>query len=189
MKRLGLICNFLPATLFLAVAVCGGSHVRAQEVSAELLKALPPKPVAPAAEKKRGAAMTAEIQPVRARLLGMFDQDKDGRLDGKERAAAKKHAEERGFGADRPSRQRPTKAGAPGEAMRTELRRRFDRNRDGKIDAAEMPALEQATRARLGSVPALRQRYDKNGDGSLDDKEWTAARAQIQRWVNEAPAR
>jgi Ca2+-binding EF-hand superfamily protein len=210
MKRLGLICNFLPATLFLALAALGGSAARSQEVSAELLKALPPKPAAPPApspsvsepatavvknaatakdKKKSEAAARNETQPIRARLLEMFDKNKDGQLDETERAAAKKYAEEHGLRPGAPMRERMARTSRSADGMRTELRHRFDRDGNEKIDDSEMSALEQAMRPRLDSAPLLRQRYDKNGDGKIDEDEWKAARPQLQQWLNESAPR
>lgn len=242
MQRPGLICNCLPATLFLAFAALA-SGLCAQDV----LSALPPKPaehpVAPSTEMEKANATSptvmaqseiAEPKPkeeaerpmradrkgaedvFRARLLEMFDKNKDGRLDEEERAAAKKYAEEHGM--------RP---GAPMPATRDEMLKRFDKNGDGRLDDDERAAMQaaqrergakpgnqaeamrtelrrrldrnangkidddemsalDAMRTRLGSSPILRQRLDRNGDGKIDDEEWAAARAPLQQWLNEA---
>lgn len=200
MKRLGLNCNLLLATLFLALL----GRVSAQD----LLKALPPKPVAvipvipmtkmsarvpkieetaPAKPASKNAAVRPEV--FRARMLQMFDKNKDGRLDDEERQAARKYAEAHGLTPDGQNRARTAQNRPPPEALRAELRRRFDRNADGKIDDDEMKAVAKGVRARIVSTPLLLQRYDKNADGKIDDAEWQAAEPQLQQWLNEAAAK
>lgn len=204
MKRLGLSCNLLLATLFLALA-SAASGVRAQD----LLSALPPKPKEPppppplstfaltlpkpsetlpkesTAAKKPAPEKT---ETARARLLERFDRNKDGRLDADERAEAQKFAKERAGATTRAARERMAKATAAADTLRTEMRRRFDRNANGTIDDDEMPALEKTVRNRP-STALLRQRFDRNHDGKIDDGELKKARPQLQHWLNESPAK
>lgn len=84
--------------------------------------------------------------------------------------------------------------GAGGESPRgdfyvRELIKRFDRDGDGKLDAAE---LAEALKARVAAGPGGQMRvhmlkmFDKNGDGRLDDEERAAAEksraGQIRRF-------
>ena len=68
-------------------------------------------------------------------------------------------------------------AATPEDRYRQEMIRRFDKNGDGRLDAAELKEAEKA-RALLeknGGVDKFRQlvlkRFDKNGDGRLDEAE------------------
>ncbi len=141
----------------------------------------------------------------RARLLEMFDANKDGRLDDEERARAQKFLAERGVGTDGP--------------MRGELIKRFDKNGNGKIDEDERPALmeflrqrtpmasttseppppavelekpaperlalERVIRAAIAADAEQLKRFDTDGDGKLSDAEWSVARLEVQRTFND----
>ncbi len=172
MKSPGLAPHFLAATLFLV----------------------------PARAADQPASPTPEA--FRARMLEMFDENKDGRLDEGERAKAKKQGEELGF--------------IPEGPLRAQLMQRFDKNGNGRIDDDERPALQAFMRQRGGSVamapsaeptpapaqpekadpvklalertirasmatdPIQRKRFDRDGDGKISHEEWAMARREIQ---------
>ena len=153
----------------------------------------------------------AEPMPVqtpeafRTRMVEMFDENKDGRLDEAERAKARKHAEELAFIPDGPAR--------------AQLMQRFDKNGNGRIDddeqagvreflrqrfpgvgpvatvpgAATTPvpaapekadpaklALERTIRAAMATDPVQLKRFDRDGDGKISHEEWAMARREIQ---------
>lgn len=153
----------------------------------------------------------AEPMPVqtpeafRARMLEMFDENKDSRLDEAERAKARKHAEELAF--------------IPEGPARAQLMQRFDKNGNGRIDdneqagvreflrqrfpgagpgamvpgAATPPvpatpekadpaklALERTIRAAMATDPVQLKRFDRDGDGKISHEEWAMARREIQ---------
>lgn len=181
MKRPGLAPHLLAATLFLAAA-------RAADPAA------PPNP-----------------QQLRARMLEMFDANKDGRLDETERAKAQRYAEELGF--------------IPEGPLRRQLMQRFDRNGNGKIDDDERPAVreflrqrffpslgaagmapagtpppappapetadpakvavERVVRAAIEADPVQRKRFDRDGDGQISHAEWAMARREIQEALGD----
>jgi Ca2+-binding EF-hand superfamily protein len=141
-------------------------------------------------------------QQVRARMLEMFDENKDGRLDEAERAKARKNAEELGF--------------LPEGPLRRQLMQRFDTNGNGTIDDAERAAvreflrqrfpgagltpgeaapaappapetadpaklaLERTIRAAVATDPVQLKRFDRDGDGQISHAEWAMARREIQ---------
>jgi Ca2+-binding EF-hand superfamily protein len=127
----------------------------------------------------RSGAQGADM--FRARMLEMFDKNKDGRLDEEERAAAQKYAEEHGL--------------RPGVAMATtreELLKRFDKNGDGKLDDQERAAMQAAlARERIAKAgnPAemlrteMLRRFDRNGNGRIDDDEMDAIDAMRTRFA------
>lgn len=142
----------------------------------------------------------------RARMLELFDENKDGRLDPAEQAKARKYAEELGFVPDGP--------------MRRQLMQRFDKNGNGKIDddeqvavrefmrqrmagntpAAETPAptppapetvdpaklaLERTIRVALATDPVQLKRFDRDGDGQLSNEEWAVARKVLHETLGD----
>jgi hypothetical protein len=180
----GLAPHFFAATLFLAAAAL---HAAAAAVSA---------PLNPPA--------------LRARLLELFDENKDGRLDEAERAKATAHAEELGF--------------LPAGPLRAQLMSRFDTNGNGKIDEDERAAvreflrqrmgggfgaglaaadatpvappapekadpakleLERTIRAALATDPVQRKRFDRDGDGKISHEEWAMARSEIRETLGD----
>lgn len=205
MQRPGLIRNSLPATLFLAFAGLAGG-LCAQDVlnalppkpvehpvahSQEIENAnatasatvAQSEPAEPARKEEVGSPMRADRKGMeemfRARMMEMFDKNKDGRLDEEERAAARKYAEEHPM--------RPGAAALP--AMRDEMLKRFDKNGNGRIDDDERAAMQAAQRER-GAKPAtqaeamraeLRRRLDRNANGKIDDEEMAALDSMRQR--------
>lgn len=179
----GLAPHLLAATLFLAAA-----PLRAADAAAS-------GPLNP--------------QALRARMLEMFDENKDGRLDEAERAKAQTYAEELGF--------------VPAGPLRAQLMQRFDTNGNGRIDdgeraavreflrqrmggglasmaAAEAPPpepavpekadpakleLERTIRAALATDPVQLKRFDRDGDGQISHSEWAMARREIQETLGD----
>ncbi|MSU48886.1 MAG: hypothetical protein EXS37_07335 [Opitutus sp.] len=161
-----------------------------EPIDVQVLLAPPESPPGP-------AASGPEVN--RKRMLAQFDQNKDGRLDEEERAAAKKFMAERG--------------GGPGGKMHDEMIKRFDKNGNGKIDedergavqefmkkrrrpgagpstmnreADEKAALDKVLRSAVEANAAQLQRFDEDKDGRLSDQEWTAARKKIGAALGDA---
>lgn len=72
-------------------------------------------------------------------------------------------------------------ATTPEDRYRQDMIKRFDKNGDGRLDAAELKEAEKARQLveKNGGVDKFRQlvlkRFDKNHDGHLDDTERAAA--------------
>src|SRR5262245_25228310 len=107
----------------------------------------------------------------------MFDQNRDGRLDEGERAAAIAFA-------DSP------------EVMNAEVTdktRRFDKNGDGKIDGperAELNAFVNALRtfASVQMREQLLQRFDVNANGRIDPAEMEELEKFVRPRIESTPA-
>lgn len=230
MKSLGLPCALLVATLFLtpgAPAQPPAGGMMRPGAAGDLLKRLDKNGDGKIDDEERIAAREATFeeemnrqagrgntrppdggpQPLRARMMEMFDQDRDGRLEGLERLSARRYAEERGLGENGEIRQEVFRRfdrngdNRLDDAERTaleafQLRRveglmelrtlalqTFDRNGDARLEGAEQADFEAELRRRLEQDPARLAGVDANGDGRLDDGEWTAAREQVRTWL------
>ncbi len=115
----------------------------------------------PEAEKCRTA--------LRQKLLGLCDKDKDDRLTGAERDAARAYLA-------RHSRTRPRPVHSANIA-------RWDTNHDGKLDENERKAMQESYRkkAEEGRRQAELRRWDKNKDGKLDAAERAGMEAEKKR--------
>lgn len=119
-----------------------------------------------------------------AEILRRFDRNGDGRIDDQELAAAQDALVNAGLESVRPApAARHPVAVLPGIGARRQLLRRFDRNGDGRIDAAEWARLGPVLRRRIQTALQQLRQYDKNGDGVIDDAEWAADSVQIRRWL------
>ncbi len=98
-------------------------------------------------------------------LIQRFDTDGDGRLNTVELQVVRSALANLPPAAVAPDTPRP----APGSWDPDAILRAYDRNGDGRLDAAERRA------AKL----QLLRRYDRNGDGRLDRNERNAAQAAI----------
>ncbi|MCA9267081.1 MAG: hypothetical protein KDA41_01355, partial [Planctomycetales bacterium] len=130
----------------------------------------------------------------RARLLEKFDENKDGKLDEKEREAARAEFHKRhGEGGPGPG---------PGGFDRKALMEKFDEDKSGDLNEKEKAALHkhfEEMRAKHGGQggpggrPALGgpgrppfdrdaiiKEFDKDEDGKLDEKEREAAKAAMR---------
>jgi EF hand domain-containing protein len=106
----------------------------------------------------------------RPRILERLDANGDGRLDQREREAAREAKR------DRQGLQRRGEPGARGmHAHRGALLKRLDLNGDGHLDRQERRAARQAMRQHMLG------RFDLNGDGRLDRHERHAAREAMRR--------
>jgi len=155
------------------------------------------------AQERRRDAGDHDKRPHREEILKRFDTNKDGKLDQAERAAARKALAQRG---DRKGSQRdekgtpPKRRGERGERpMSAELLKRFDTNKDGKLDEAERAAARRvlgqqggnkrsgegqrgtpSKKRGAGQISAeMLKRFDKNKDGKLDQAERAAARKAL----------
>jgi hypothetical protein len=97
----------------------------------------------------------------REAIVKKFDRDGDGRLDPKEREAARafKKAEAGKGGGGNPLFQLPP-----------EIVEMYDKDGDGQLNAEESAAASDGIRVRWGDA---QKEYDANGDGNLDDAERT----------------
>jgi len=149
---------------------------------------------------------------IRARVLRLFDKDKDGRLTGAERDAANLYLAT-GMGKARPVPATAPRTAPPPEAREDadvwpaepaaspadsaprwwqdrwrQISARFDRDRDGKLDDDERLRMERSLR--WHQRRRLMMRFDTNRDGRLDPTESAAvelaerqeAQALRQRW-------
>lgn len=73
-----------------------------------------------------------------------------------------------------PAAQPPEKAESPA-SKRAEFIKKYDKNRDGKLDKAEWETARKAHQAEL------LKRYDKNGNGKIDDEEREAPREEFRK--------
>lgn len=105
MKNRSVTLSLLTATLFAIPALAADAP------------AAPPAPPAPAAPG-----------PWRAEMMQRFDQDKDGKLNDAERAAAREARVQMSAG----------------------LKKKFDRNQDGQLDESERRVAREAMRAKPG---------------------------------------
>jgi len=78
------------------------------------------------------------------------------------------------FGAD------GEKKGANPETPRDEVLKKYDKNKDGKLDPSEREAWRKDREAEAV------KKYDKNGDGKLDQAEREAARAERRKAAEDA---
>jgi len=85
---------------------------------------------------------------------------------------------------DAPSREEDADREARRQQQRQRWRlRRFDRNRDGKLDRAEQATADAAARQWRERMRRWElQRYDRNKDGKLDEAEQAARDANRRRW-------
>ena len=108
--------------------------------------------------------------------LGMFDKDKDGKLNGDETAAMEKwqaDAEKRrAEWAERSARYRE---------VYDELLKKHDADSNGRIDADEREAYYAEYRERTQAI-----QWDKDGDGKLSDAERQAMETQQAEWKKRA---
>ena len=65
------------------------------------------------------------------------------------------------------------KKGANPETPRDEMLKKYDKNKDGKLDQSEREEWRKDREAETV------KKYDKNGDGKLDQSEREAARAEL----------
>ena len=72
------------------------------------------------------------------------------------------------------------KKGANPETPRDEMLKKYDKNKDGKLDQSER---EEGRKDREAEVV---KKYDKNGDGKLDQSEREAARAERRKAPEDA---
>lgn len=146
------------------------------------------------AAAERAADPAAPVALLREELLKRFDANANGRLEPEERTAVRDFLASRREAAAEPAAPAvqpgaPTSAPVAAKAAgaeapllsRADLLKRFDRNADGRIDAAERENLETTLRAEWSSHPGFLRRWDANADGKIDDAEWTAAREEQRR--------
>ena len=116
---------------------------------------------------------------IRKRVLAAFDTNRDGRLTGKERAAANRSL--------RGGRIQPRRAGPSGwfgrqrETYETRMLRKYDDDGDGKLSEEEMKgAFQEMGRQQKQK---LLEKHDLDGDGKLSDEERKAMyKQQNQPW-------
>lgn len=179
-----------PLFLCLLASVLGAIPAHAQTET---------KPDAPKADK------SGQMEKRRQEMLQRFDKNGDGKLDDEEKAAMKAALKQEreaakvsgsgdigslGGGAGQPG---PGADAPRGDRFIQEMIKRFDKDGDGKLDAAE---LGEALKARLaggqggfggpgGAAGPMRgqmmKMFDKNGDGVLDESE----RAEAQKYRDE----
>jgi len=139
---------------------------------------------------------SGDMEKRRQELLARFDKNGDGKLDDEEkavmRATLKKEKEAGPHGSgDIGSMGGGESAGPTGvDRFALEMIKRFDKDGDGKLDAAE---LAEALKARGGFGAAgpggpggqfreqMMKMFDKNGDGVLDENE----RAEMIKFRDE----
>jgi Ca2+-binding EF-hand superfamily protein len=164
MKRLGLVPQFLAATLFLAPGL------RAVEETKLAEKPAASPPPAPAMKTSRADE-----------LLKRFDLTHDGKLDEDELAAAHEVMLK-----EQMDRQAATAAAPAAAEFRARMLAMFDKNHDGRLDDDERAEMRKYAEERgLGENGEVREelmrRFDKNADGKLDDVE----RAEMQKFLLE----
>ena len=144
------------------------------------------KPEAPKADK------SGQMEQRQQERLKRFDKNGDGQLDETEKAAMKEAMKlERGpRGAGDIGSLGGGAAAEPapgGDRFVRELLKRFDKDGDGKLDAAELAELIKNRAGGGPGAPGGRMReqmtkmFDKNGDGVLDESE----RAEAQKFRDE----
>ena len=72
------------------------------------------------------------------------------------------------------------KKGANPETPRDEMLKKYDKNKDGKLDQSEREAWRKDREAEIV------KKHDKNGDGKLDESEREAARADRRKAGDDA---
>ena len=171
MKQPQLTPLLLSATLFLAATAAGAAETAA---------------ATPAPEPAYG--------PRHAEMLKRFDQNKDGKIDEAERAAAREARQAMHRNGDRAWRgpegrhmgPRPGPKGMQDPAFRRGyLLGKFDVNQDGKLDDSEKAAVREAAdkRTRTGVEKNLQRlrAIDADNDGKINDAEWAAAREKFKK--------
>jgi len=127
------------------------------------------------------------------KLLEKFDKDGDGKLNDKEREAARAALRKQAPQDDseaQPLRARRTPIQIANDRKKAELEarrrqfelRHFDKNKDGKLSDEERQDMQEEIRKYNEQVRAESIKlWDKNGDGKLDDSEKAAARAASEK--------
>jgi Ca2+-binding EF-hand superfamily protein len=121
-------------------------------------------------EAERATATAA----FRARMdIRRYDTNRDGKLDAKETAARDKRRKEflDRFDKNKNGEIDEAERGAIGEYYRN---RRYDTNNDGKIDAKETAARDNANAEREKLRKEIYEKFDKNKNGQFDEDERAA---------------
>ena len=151
---------------------------------------------APEADKPDGSS---HREKRRQEILARYDKNGDGKLDAEEKAAMKADQVSQGDvwkpGSENPPRPAgPMPGPGAGAGMQAELLKRFDKDGDGKLNAAEQAEAdkfrEAAMKQRAAGGPnsetaryreELLKRFDHNGDGKLDEAERAEAEKARQQ--------
>lgn len=104
----------------------------------------------------------------KAKLVGKYDANGDGRLDAQERAAMRLEVI---------NAKQSQKGGGFRRMIPPELIEAFDKDKDGEVGEAEQQVMNVELGKRFGS---LMQQYDKDKDGELKGEELTALREASQ---------
>jgi len=115
-------------------------------------------------------------QMTEAMRLRMFDKNRDGKLDADEKAAADK------WQADSDKRRKEYALRAERwRKLNDELRKKYDADGDGKLDAEERKGYYEEYRERAKIV-----QWDKDGDGKLSDAERKEMETKQAEWKKRA---
>lgn len=120
----------------------------------------PPAPAAANAVAAESPARPA-LNARQRELLEKFDANHDGRIDDREKLAARSYM-------------RGQPGGGPKERYKKAVKL-FDKNGDGVLDDAERAEAEKAREEFQANREAVLARFDKNKNGQLDDDEREAA--------------
>ena len=131
----------------------------------------------------------SELSP--EELLERFDRDGDGKLNETERTAYRKARLAGARGGVAPAE--PVAPEAEPAAELPAAYRRFDRNRDGKLDPAESRLARQAlirngkdeAQAVSSTLPEAARQFDLDGNGEIDERERTAAKRYLRERRDE----
>ena len=125
----------------------------------------------------------AESKKRHGDLMRKYDRDGDGRLNDSEKRAAKEAYRQEAL--KRAARNKEAAKKKMEEDRARKEVQKFDKNKDGRLDATESAALNEYRAKRKRLMDEYLKKYDTNGDGQVSVEERTRYRQQLEQQKEE----